>query len=120
MVVDGGKSAMRWSQLSRRIRNRSAQANHTAQYSTYPVTITAANGVAPDAVQRFTLIVGIPPTITSANTAVFRTGTGGGPRVYILSGQLLMGGSDRLFAQPVANFFVANNSSDRGGVRLVS
>jgi hypothetical protein len=30
----------------------------------------------------------------------------------------LVAGSPNLFAQPVANSFVSNNSSDRGGVRL--
>jgi hypothetical protein len=49
---------------------------------------------------------------------IFGGGPGGGPRVYILSGQILMAGSPNLFTQPVANFFVANNSADRGGVRL--
>jgi autotransporter-associated beta strand protein len=49
---------------------------------------------------------------------VFGGGPGGGPRVYILSGQLLTAGSPNLFTQPVANFFVAGNDKDRGGVRL--
>ena len=48
----------------------------------------------------------------------FGGGPGGAPRVYVLSGQLLMAGSPNLFAQPVANFFVAGNDADRGGVRL--
>src|SRR5207237_7592071 len=49
---------------------------------------------------------------------IFGGGPGGGPRVYILSGQKLIAQSSDLFSAPVANFFVANNSSDRGGVRL--
>jgi len=38
---------------------------------TYPITITAANGVAPNAVQSFTLTVQQAPSITSANAATF-------------------------------------------------
>ncbi|MFO0802276.1 MAG: FG-GAP-like repeat-containing protein [Gemmataceae bacterium] len=49
---------------------------------------------------------------------VFGGGPGGGPRVHILSGQLLTTGSPNLFTQPIANFFVAGNDKDRGGVRL--
>jgi len=37
----------------------------------YTVTITASNGVAPDATQTFTLTVNAPPQITSANHATF-------------------------------------------------
>jgi len=38
----------------------------------YPITITAANGVSPDAAQNFTLtVVGTPPAITSGSTASF-------------------------------------------------
>jgi hypothetical protein len=51
---------------------------------------------------------------------IFGGGPGGAPRVYILSGQLLMTGSPNLFKQPVANFFVAGNATDRGGVRLAA
>ena len=52
--------------------------------------------------------------------AIFGGGPGGAPRVYILSGQLLLANSPNLYSQPVANFFVANNSSDRGGVRVAA
>ena len=41
----------------------------------YPLTITAHNGVSPDATQAFTLTVNEAPTITSANNAIFTTGT---------------------------------------------
>ena len=48
----------------------------------YRVTITAANGVLPDAIQSFTLTVAVPgsplaPAITSASTASFTAGTAG-------------------------------------------
>jgi hypothetical protein len=45
--------------------------------STYPITITASNGVAPDATQNFTLTVNVAPTITSANSATFTAGAAG-------------------------------------------
>ena len=41
---------------------------------TYPFTITAANGVTPDATQVFTLTVDEAPTITSADHATFGVG----------------------------------------------
>jgi large repetitive protein len=41
----------------------------------YAFTLTAANGVTPDATQSFTLNVNAPPAITSANTATFTVGT---------------------------------------------
>ncbi len=46
---------------------------------TYPLTITAANGVLPDATQSFTLTVGAAeaPVITSADSTTFTTGTAG-------------------------------------------
>ncbi|MGE5097610.1 MAG: putative Ig domain-containing protein, partial [Betaproteobacteria bacterium] len=40
----------------------------------YPITITASNGVAPDATQPFTLTVNQAPAITSANTITFVVG----------------------------------------------
>jgi hypothetical protein len=40
--------------------------------------------------------------------------------VLVLDGQLLTTDSPSLFAQPVANFFVAGNSGDRGGVRVAA
>jgi len=41
----------------------------------YPLTITATNGVAPDAMQSFTLfVVNPPPAITSVNNATFLVG----------------------------------------------
>jgi len=43
----------------------------------YPITITASNGVAPDATQTFTLTVDQAPTFTSANHTTFTTGTFG-------------------------------------------
>lgn len=43
--------------------------------ASYPLTITAANGTLPDAVQSFTLAVNQAPAITSANTASFVVGT---------------------------------------------
>ena len=44
---------------------------------TYPLTITAANGVTPDATQSFTLTVAAAqaPAITSAGSTTFTTGT---------------------------------------------
>ncbi len=44
---------------------------------TYPITITATNGVSPDATQSFTLTVEAAPVVTSAPGATFVTGTGG-------------------------------------------
>lgn len=41
---------------------------------TYPIVITANNGVAPNAVQAFTLTVTQPAAITSANAATFNVG----------------------------------------------
>ena len=46
----------------------------------YPVTITATNGTAPDATQAFTLTVStvqVAPTITSANSTTFTVGSAG-------------------------------------------
>ncbi|MEY2518471.1 MAG: hypothetical protein QOF24_230 [Verrucomicrobiota bacterium] len=44
---------------------------------TYPLTITASNGVTPDATQSFTLTVQQAPAITSANNVTFTTGIAG-------------------------------------------
>jgi hypothetical protein len=44
---------------------------------TYPITITANNGVTPNATQNFTLTVNQPPAITSANNVTFKVGTAG-------------------------------------------
>ena len=44
---------------------------------TYPIVITATNGVTPDATQNFTLTVGQAPAITSPNSATFVAGTPG-------------------------------------------
>jgi hypothetical protein len=41
----------------------------------YPITFTATNGIAPDAVQHFTLAVGTAPTITSAASKTATAGT---------------------------------------------
>jgi hypothetical protein len=52
----------------------------TGQTGTFPITITASNGVSPDATQSFTLTVdstGVAPTITSANHVAFTQGQGG-------------------------------------------
>lgn len=50
---------------------------------------------------------------------IFGGGPGGGPRVFALSGQLIAAGQiDAAYGNPVANFFVANDSLSRGGVRL--
>jgi hypothetical protein len=40
----------------------------------FPITFTASNGAGPDAVQDFTLNVGVPPTITSDATTTFVEG----------------------------------------------
>ncbi|HKP03564.1 MAG TPA: putative Ig domain-containing protein, partial [Chthoniobacterales bacterium] len=44
---------------------------------TYPITITATNAIAPDAMQSFTLTVNQPPAVTSANNTTFTVGTAG-------------------------------------------
>ena len=44
---------------------------------TFTITITASNGVTPNAVQPFTLIMGQAPAITSANNATFTAGQAG-------------------------------------------
>ena len=44
---------------------------------TYNLAFTANNGVSPSAFQSFTLIVGIPPAITSANNTTFTAGQQG-------------------------------------------
>jgi uncharacterized delta-60 repeat protein len=50
---------------------------------------------------------------------IFGGGPGGGPRVFALNGALIAAGQiDAAYANPVANFFVANDSLTRGGVRL--
>ncbi|MFO0798536.1 MAG: delta-60 repeat domain-containing protein [Gemmataceae bacterium] len=50
---------------------------------------------------------------------VFGGGPGGAPRVFVLSGALVSAGqADAAQASPVANFFVAGDAADRGGVRV--
>ena len=53
---------------------------------------------------------------------IFGGGPGGAPRVFVLSGALVstgnVSGAQAAQAAPVANFFVANNSADRGGARV--
>jgi len=44
---------------------------------TYAITFTASNGITPDAVQHFTLVVDEAPTITSASATTFRAGDPG-------------------------------------------
>ena len=44
---------------------------------TYPITIGATNGVAPDASQTFTLTVDAAPAITSADSTTFSEGSAG-------------------------------------------
>jgi len=43
----------------------------------YALTITAANGISPDATQAFTLVVDEVPQVTSANSTTFTVGTNG-------------------------------------------
>ena len=51
----------------------------TGTQGTYPFTITAANGILPDATQSFTLTVAVnqAPAITSANSTTFTVGQAG-------------------------------------------
>jgi hypothetical protein len=49
----------------------------TGTGGSYPVTITATNGVTPNATQAFTLIVDEVPQISSANSTNFTVGTNG-------------------------------------------
>jgi uncharacterized delta-60 repeat protein/uncharacterized repeat protein (TIGR01451 family) len=52
---------------------------------------------------------------------IFGGGPGGAPRVFILNGALVSAGNVAgAQAAPVANFFVAGNSADRGGVRVTA
>ncbi|MBX9585038.1 MAG: hypothetical protein K2X87_32435 [Gemmataceae bacterium] len=52
---------------------------------------------------------------------IFGGGPGGAPRVFILSGALVAADNvSGAYAAPVANFFVAGDSTDRGGVRLAA
>ena len=52
---------------------------------------------------------------------IFGGGPGGAPRVFILTGALVTAGDvNAAYAAPVANFFVAGNSTDRSGVRVAS
>ena len=43
----------------------------------YPITITAGNGVSPNATQTFTLTVDQAPTVTSTNATIFTAGSAG-------------------------------------------
>ncbi|MBN9523163.1 hypothetical protein J0H58_32385 [bacterium] len=50
---------------------------------------------------------------------IFGGGPGGAPRVFVLSGALVAANNVAgAQATPVANFFVAGNAADRGGVRV--
>ena len=52
---------------------------------------------------------------------VFGGGPGGAPRVFILSGALVaVGNVAGAQAAPIANFFVAGDANNRGGVRLAT
>src|SRR5439155_19859135 len=52
---------------------------------------------------------------------IFGGGPSGAPRVFILSGQQVSGGDVAVAqANPIANFFVAGNSADRGGVHVAA
>jgi parallel beta-helix repeat protein len=52
---------------------------------------------------------------------IFGGGPGGAPRVFVLSGALVSANNVAgAQAAPVANFFVAGNTSDRGGVRVAA
>ena len=52
---------------------------------------------------------------------IFGGGPGGAPRVFILSGVFLTANQVAAAqAAPIANFFVAGNANDRGGVRLAT
>jgi uncharacterized delta-60 repeat protein len=52
---------------------------------------------------------------------VFGAGLGGAPRVLTVSGKQLMSqGAVVVIAAPLSNFFVAGNTSDRGGVRVAA
>src|SRR5208282_6251248 len=46
----------------------------TGTGGTYPLALTANNGVIPNAMQSFTLTVDEPPTITSASSTIFTVG----------------------------------------------
>jgi microsomal dipeptidase-like Zn-dependent dipeptidase len=48
-----------------------------AKDGTYPITITASNGIPPDARQSFTLVVNSTPGFTSPDTAIFTVGVAG-------------------------------------------
>lgn len=54
-----------------------AKASPASAGGVYRLTITASNGVAPDASQAFTLTVDVPPAFTSANHAAFTHGRRG-------------------------------------------
>ena len=49
----------------------------TGSQGTYPITITASNGVSPDATQDFALVVDGPPAITSGDATTFTVGSAG-------------------------------------------
>ncbi|HEY8301486.1 MAG TPA: putative Ig domain-containing protein [Jatrophihabitans sp.] len=55
-------------------------------HGSFPITITASNGVSPDATQSFTLTVQAPPAITSADHGTFAVGTLGSFTVKIAPG----------------------------------
>ncbi len=49
----------------------------TGTHGTYPLIITASNGVNPDATQEFDLTVDAPSSITSGDSTTFTVGTAG-------------------------------------------
>jgi len=51
---------------------------------------------------------------------LFGGGPGGGPRVFILRGPDVLNNVDAAQSNPLANFFVANDSTSRGGIRVTA
>ena len=93
---------------------------------TYPITITASNGVLPNATQQFTLVVNLNSTgITSLDTATFRVGFFGSfaitasfplaPASIITSGQLPKG----LTFNGNTNVISGNPAAGSGGVYVL-
>jgi hypothetical protein len=61
------------------------------------------------------------PLRASTTRSLLRRRPGGAPRLLVVSGQqLLSSGPVAAIASPLANFFVAGNIADRGGVRVAT